>query len=52
MTETLSHIALRRLNGDTASKHYYPFPSVELSLSAESTLVIKAPLICGEVLAD
>ena len=50
MTETLSHIALRRLNGETASKHYYPFPSVELSLSAESTLVIKAPLICGEVL--
>ena len=50
MTETLSHIALRCLNGDTASKHYYPFPSVELSLSAESTLVIKAPLICGEVL--
>ena len=50
MTETLSHIALRRLNGDTASKHYYPFPTVELSLSAESTLVIKAPLICGEVL--
>lgn len=50
MTETLSHIALRRLNGETASKHYYPFPAVELSLSAESTLVIKAPLICGEVL--
>lgn len=50
MTETLSHIALRRLNGDTASKHYYPFPSVELSLSAESTLVVRAPLICGEVL--
>lgn len=50
MTETLSHIALRRLNGETASKHYYPFPSVELSLSAESTLVVKAPLICGEVL--
>ncbi len=50
MTETLSHIALRRLNGDTTSKHYYPFPSVELSLSAESTLVVKAPLICGEVL--
>ena len=50
MTETLSHIALRRLNGETASKHYYPFPSVELSLSVESTLVVKAPLICGEVL--
>lgn len=50
MTETLSHIALRRLNGETASKHYYPFPSVELSLSVESALVVKAPLICGEVL--
>jgi len=32
MTETLSHIALRRLNGASASEHYYPFPSVKLSL--------------------
>ena len=50
MTETLSHIALRRLNGDTASDHYYPFSSVKLSLSAEDTLVIEAPLVCDEVL--
>lgn len=28
MTETLSHIALRRLNGPDASTLYYPFPSV------------------------
>ena len=50
MTETLSHIALRRLNGGAASKCYYPFPSVELSLSAENTLIVKAPLICDDVL--
>ena len=50
MTETLSHIALRRLNGEAASKCYYPFPSVELSFSAENTLIVKAPLICDDVL--
>ena len=50
MTETLSHIALRRLNGASASEHYYPFPSVKLSLSAENTLVIDAPLVCDETL--
>ncbi|WP_455587629.1 AMP-binding protein [Bacteroides sp.] len=50
MTETLSHIALRRLNGLSASSHYQPFPSVELSLSPENTLIIKAPLVCDEAL--
>ena len=40
MTETLSHIALRRLNGPDASMLYRPFPSVRLSLSSEHTLVI------------
>lgn len=50
MTETLSHIALRRLNGASASEHYYPFSSVTLSLSSENTLVIEAPLVCDEVL--
>lgn len=50
MTETLSHIALRRLNGASASEHYYPFPSVKLSLSAENTLIIDAPLVCDETL--
>ncbi|WP_455621195.1 AMP-binding protein [Parabacteroides sp.] len=48
MTETLSHIALRRLNGPEASPYYRPFPSVALSLSPENTLVIDAPLVCDE----
>lgn len=50
MTETLSHIALRRLNGPEASSSYHPFPSVKLSLSADNTLVIQAPLVCDETL--
>lgn len=48
MTETLSHIALRRLNGPESSSHYRPFSSVRLSLSAEDTLVVDAPLVCDE----
>ncbi|AVM52036.1 O-succinylbenzoic acid--CoA ligase [Bacteroides zoogleoformans] len=50
MTETLSHIALRRLNGSSASGHYHPFSSVKLSLSSEGTLIIEAPLVCNEIL--
>ncbi len=50
MTETLSHIALRRVNGVNASSHYYPFSSIRLSLTSENTLVIDAPLICEFVL--
>ena len=48
MTETLSHVALRRLNGPEASPYYHPFPSVTLSLSPDNTLVIDAPLVCDE----
>lgn len=48
MTETLSHIALRKLNGQDASASYMPFPSVKISLSKEETLVIDAPLVCEE----
>lgn len=50
MTETLSHIALRRLNGPEASPYYTPFPSVKLSLSADRTLVIDAPLVSDKTL--
>ena len=48
MTETLSHIALRRLNGPDASDYYTPFPSVKISLNEEGCLVIDAPLVCPE----
>ena len=48
MTETLSHIALRRLSGPEASDWYTPFPSVSISLSNEDCLVIDAPAVCSE----
>ena len=50
MTETLSHIALRRLSGPDASDWYTPFPSVTVSLSDDSTLIIDAPEVCPEPL--
>jgi len=48
MTETLSHVALRRLSGPEASEWYSPFPSVSLSLNADGCLVIDAPAVCAE----
>ena len=48
MTETLSHIALRRLSGPEASEWYTPFPSVSISLNEEGCLVIDAPEVCKE----
>jgi len=50
MTETLSHIALRRLNGPDASDWYTPFDGVEVSLNDEGCLVINAPHVCKEPL--
>ena len=46
MTETLSHIALRRVNGPQASEWYTPLPTVTVSLNDEACLVIDAPLVC------
>ena len=45
MTETLSHIALRRINGAEASEWYQPFDSVKISQTEEGCLVIDAPLV-------
>lgn len=50
MTETLSHIALRRLNGDEASLWYTPFASVSVSLNGDGCLVIDAPEVCAHQL--
>lgn len=50
MTETLSHIALRRLNGKDASHWYTPFHDVNVSLSESGTLTIHAPRVNKEIL--
>ena len=48
MTETLSHIALRRLNGAEASEWYTPFDNVRISQNEDGCLVIDAPEVCAE----
>ena len=45
MTETLSHIAMRRLNGPDATDWYTPLPGVSLSQTADCCLVIDAPAL-------
>ena len=50
MTETLSHIALRRISGPEASEWYTPFPSVEISQSPDGCLIINAPEVCPKTL--
>ena len=46
MTETLSHIALRRINGAQRDDHYTPFEGVGISPNGEGCLVIDAPAVC------
>lgn len=50
MTETLSHIAMRRVSGQCASYWYTPLDGIEIALSNRGTLVIKAPALCAETL--
>ncbi|MBR4389522.1 MAG: AMP-binding protein [Prevotella sp.] len=48
MTETLSHVALRRLSGPEASLWYTPFNGVSISLDSDQRIVIDAPEVCAE----
>lgn len=50
MTETLSHIALRRLSGPGADGWYTPFQGVDVGLDADGCLVIHAPEVCAQTL--
>lgn len=50
MTETLSHVAMRRLNGPEASEWYRPLSGVRICRNKEGCLVIDAPQLCGEPL--
>ena len=48
MTETLSHIALRRVSGLDASPWFAPLPGISLSTNEDNCLVIDAPHLCPE----
>jgi o-succinylbenzoate---CoA ligase len=45
MAETLSHIALRRINGSEASEYYTPLPNTKISLNEDGCLIIDAPMV-------
>lgn len=51
MTETLSHVALRRISGAEASSWYTPLEGVGVSLTADGCLVVDAPSVCAAPLA-
>lgn len=46
MTETLSHIALRRVNGPQRSDWYMPFDGISVHTDRNQCLVIDAPQLC------
>lgn len=50
MTETLSHVALRLLNGPDADPGFRALPGVELSISTKGTLAVTAPTVAAETL--
>ena len=46
MTETLSHVAMRRLNGPQPDSWYTPLEGVDIGQDNDGCLTIDAPLIC------
>lgn len=46
MTETCTHIALRKLNGALPNIYYKTLPEVKVSIDQRSCLVIDAPNVC------
>ena len=44
MTETVSHVALRRLSGDDASDYYHTLPEVKISGDSRGCLIIQGPM--------
>ena len=48
MTETATHIALRRLNSPNASTDFHPLPGVEIDIDPRGCLRIKAPMTLNQ----
>lgn len=43
MTETISHIALKRLNGESPDAHYKVLPGIDIAVNSSNCMVIMAP---------
>ena len=50
MTETVSHVAIRKLNGTGASEFYQPLENITLTQDERNCLQIDAPLLNQELL--
>lgn len=48
MTETATHVALRRLNGPSRSEAFHPLPGVELRLDERGSLAVCGAVTAGE----
>jgi o-succinylbenzoate---CoA ligase len=51
MTETITHVAVRRINGASKSKAYSALPDVKFSQDDRGCLIIHAPKISDEAIA-
>ncbi len=45
MTETITHIAIRKLSAEAQQNNYFPLPGIKVSTNANRQLVINAPAI-------
>jgi O-succinylbenzoic acid--CoA ligase len=50
MTETITHIALSKLNGDDAQDNFHPLPGITVSKNENNCLKIDAPSLNDETL--
>lgn len=49
MTETVSHVALRRINGSERSKNYQALPGISLEVDDRSCLIVDCPYISAKL---
>lgn len=52
MSETCSHVAIRRLSGPTYERHYSALPGVEFAVDSRNCLIIKADYLENEVITN
>jgi len=52
MTETISHIALKRLNGNSPQPYFEAFPSIQLTLDHRACLCIKSYYLEEEIITN
>jgi o-succinylbenzoate---CoA ligase len=52
MTETISHIALKRINGKNKSEYFEILPNITIRQDERACLCIQAPYLSGEIITN